>query len=117
MVNPKHRIAVHVAFCVTYKGGRNYHARAYVSESGFPGLPDDKTLKTGNAVANDPDSADRACRLAVSRLLDDDPNAKLAAVFCHSRIDVDSIDAAPIVDFPKKNFCVGVAQEYAESRA
>lgn len=107
-----HRIAIHVAYCVTFRGGRNYHARAYASESGFPGLPDGRTLRTGNAVANDPDSAGRACREAVARLLTDDPEAQMAPVFFHSRIDADSIDAAPVVEFPKRNFCVGVAREY-----
>lgn len=100
---------IHIAYSVTLSGGRNYHARAYMTEDGNPGLPHDHTFKTGAGVGNSAESADVACRAAIAALLESYPEAKGAPVFLYGRQSDAIVSAAPVVSYRGRNRGIGVA--------
>lgn len=111
------RRAIHVAYSVSFKHGRIYHAAAYTEESGFPGLPDSQVYRSGYSVANDTDSALTARRWAVSRLLRDYPEFSDCQVFDFGRLPSELISAAPVFAYRGRNHFAGVALEYTEESA
>lgn len=106
---------VHVAYSLSLKGGLLYHARAYMSEDGNPGLPKDYTFRSATFSANDERSADAACRWAVARLLRDYPEAADSPVFKYGRLSEELVQAACVLGYSGKGYGVGVASAYAES--
>lgn len=106
---------VHVAYSLSLKGGRVYHARAYMSEDGNPGLPKDYTFRSTTFSANDEKSADKACRWAVARLLREYPEAQDSPVFKYGRLSEELVQAACVLGYSGKGYGVGVASAYAES--
>jgi hypothetical protein len=100
---------IHVAYSVTFAGGRNYHACAYMTEDGNPGLPEHHTFKTGVSKGNSDESADKATRAAVAALLDSYPEAKGAPVFSYGRQSEAIVSAAPVISYHGRNWGIGVA--------
>ena len=112
---PELKQAIHVAYSVSNKNGRLYHARAYCEEHGFPGLPGNHVFKTCGYVGNDSDSADAACRAAIAALVEDRPEFKSVHVFQFGRQSDAIVSAAPVIGFHGRNACIGVASECARA--
>ena len=112
---PELKQAIHVAYSVSNKNGRLYHARAYCEEHGFPSLPANHVFKSCGYVGNDTDSADKACRAALAALLAGRPEFKAVQVFQFGRQADITLRAAPHISYHGKNYCVGVASECARA--
>lgn len=100
---------IHIAYSVTLSGGRNYHARAYMTEDGNPGLPLDHTFTTGAGVGNSAESADSACRAAIAALLESYPESRGAPIFHYGRQSDTLISAAPFTRYHGRNRGIGIA--------
>jgi hypothetical protein len=100
---------IHLAYSLTLTGGRNYHARAYMTEDGNPGLPDNHTFRTGAGIGNSAESSDAACRAALAALLESYPEARGAPIFSYGRQSDVFIRAAPIVAYRGRNHGIGIA--------
>lgn len=107
------RRAIHIAYSVCRKHGLNYHARAYCEEYGFPGLPENHSFRSGAGLGNDSMSSIAACKAAVGMLLHDRPDLADCEVFEHGRKADSVISAAPVLPYIGRNWCMGLAAEYA----
>lgn len=103
------RRAICIAYCLEYRAGKNYHARAYIIESGFPGLPDTDNYKSRVYVGNDSESVYAAERAALRALLDEWPDARNVSVFRYGRQSRELVESASVLGYHGRNRCAGIA--------
>lgn len=108
------RRSVFVAYSLSLKNGKIYHARAFGEEHGNPGLPEDYTFRVGRGIANDEKSADSACRYAVARFLRENPEYADSQVFYFGRVSDDTLTASAAIGLRGRNWCRGIASAFAE---
>ncbi len=108
------RNAIRVAYSLSLKNVKNYHARAYVESWGFPGLPENHVFRSGHGVGNSDCSANAACLEAIKRLIADYPEFAECEVFYFGRQSETILSGIPVIGLHGKNHSIGIASAIAK---